>query len=78
MQLLLGISKEKGVEHFMIFPKSVNTARFKSFLEEVRAKNVGEKICLFMDNLSVHISEKAKKKMRELDFRYIYCVKYSP
>ena len=29
LALLAGISKEKGVEHYKIYPKSVNMAKFK-------------------------------------------------
>ena len=31
-----------------------------------------------MDNLSAHTSNKSKDAMKELDFRYIYNVAYSP
>ena len=31
-----------------------------------------------MDNLSSHTSEKSKSKMRELGFRYIFNLPYSP
>ena len=37
LALLCGISKEKGVEHFHIFPKSVNVDRFIEWLTELRA-----------------------------------------
>ena len=33
---------------------------------------------MFLDNLSAHRSEKAKKHMKELGFRFVYCVAYSP
>ena len=36
LALLSGISKEKGQEHFRIFPRSVNTVRFIEYLEELR------------------------------------------
>ena len=62
----------------MIFPKSVNAAKFKKWLDAMRAANGNDKICLLMDNLSVHTSDKAKKYMKELGFRYIYCPAYSP
>ena len=65
----MGISKEKGVEQWKIFPKSVNTDKFIEYLEYVRKEN-GErqKICLFMDNLQVHKTKKAKKKMFLINF----------
>ena len=58
--MLNAISKEKGQEHYMIFPKSVNAAKFKKWLDAMRAANGDDKICLLMDNLSVHTSDKAK------------------
>ena len=62
----------------MIFSKSVNAAKFKKWLDAMRAANGDDKICLLMDDLSVHTSDKAKKYMKELWFRYIYCPSYSP
>ena len=76
--LLPGISKEKGWEYYRIYPKSVNTERFLDYLKGLREANGDDKICIFMDNLSVHTSEKTKKYMRELDFKFIYNLKYSP
>ena len=44
----------------------------------MRAANPNEKICIFMDNLGVHISDDTKKEMRRLKFRWVYNVAYSP
>ena len=52
--------------------------KFKEYLEELRQLNGTDKICLFMDNLSTHKSKKSKAKMRELDFKYIFNLPYSP
>ena len=78
LSLLASISKEKGIEHYRIFPKSVNIPRFKEWLRELRERNGEAKICLFMDNLSVHRSEKALRYARELGFKYIFNLAYSP
>ena len=56
----MGISKEEGVEQWKIFPKSVDTDKFLQYLDLVRKANGQKKICLFMDNLSVHKTRKAK------------------
>ena len=56
LAMLSGISKEKGLEAYMIFPFSVNIAKFKEYLTKLREENEGEKICIFMDNLSTHTS----------------------
>ena len=78
LALLSGISLEKGQEHFKIFPKSVDVKKFKEYLEELRALNGTDKVCLFLDNLSSHTSKKSKSKMNELGFRYIFNLPYSP
>ena len=78
MALLSAISKEKGQEHWKIFDKSVNVAKFQEWLSEMRARNPDDKICLFMDQLSSHTSERSKKHMKDLGFRYVYNVGYEP
>ena len=78
LALLSGISKERGQEHYKLFPRSVNIDKFKVYLAELRARNGEERICLFMDQLSVHTSDRAKKAMKELGFRWCYNVAYSP
>ena len=49
LALLASISKEKGLEHFQIFEKSVDIPKFKEWLRELRRQNTDDKICLFMD-----------------------------
>ena len=62
----------------MLFPKSVNIQKFKEYLTRLRQENGDDKICLFMDNLTTHTSDKSKKTMRELGIRYIWNIAYSP
>ena len=78
LALLCGISKEKGVEHYRVFQFSVNVDKFIEYIDFLRETNRGEKICLFMDNLSAHTSERSKQAMRDRGFRWIYNVPYSP
>ena len=52
--------------------------KFKEWLKELRERSGDDKIALFMDNLNVHTSDDAKEAMRELGFRWIYNVPYSP
>ena len=63
MALLSGISKEKGLELYMMFQRSVNIQKFKEYLLRLREENGDDKICIFMDNLVVHKSNKTKKTM---------------
>ena len=78
LAVLSGISKERGQEHYRIFEKSVNNAKFEEYLTGLRAANGDKKIALFMDKLSVHRSDASKAVMKRLGFRAIYCVAYSP
>ena len=78
LALLAAISKGKGLEHYRIFPKSVDTKKFKEWLRELRELNGDDKICLFMDNLSCHRSDKALNCMKELGFKYIFNLPYAP
>ena len=78
MALLSGISKEKGLEFYMLFPKSVNIPKFKEYLVKLREVNGDAKICLFMDNLTTHTSPKTKAEMRRLNFRFAYNIPYAP
>lgn len=72
----MGISYEKGVEQWKIFPKSVDTDKFIRYLEMVREANGNKKITLFMDNLGVHKTKRTKKRMEELGIIPIYNIYY--
>ena len=76
--VLAGISRENGRELFQIYEFSVNVDRFLEYLAKLREANPDDKIAIFMDNLSVHTSDKAKEAMRSHGFRWIYNVPYSP
>ena len=76
--MLCGISKERGLEHYQLFDRSVNVDKFKSYCQNIRAKNGDDQICLFMDNLTSHTSKKSQGEMRRLGLRYIYNVPYAP
>ena len=76
LAILCGISKEKGKEHYMIFPTSVNVEKFKQYLTELREKNQDDKICLFLDNLSSHRAEQSQEHMKALGFKFIYNMPY--
>ena len=78
MALLCGISKENGLEHHMIFKKSVDADKFGEYIKALRHANPSDKICLFMDNLSVHRCEKSKDEMKKAGFRWILNIPYEP
>jgi hypothetical protein len=72
------VSREKGVELIMTWPKSVNVMKFKIFLEELRRLNPFDNMLLMMDNLAVHRSQHTRERMDELGFRYAWTPRYSP
>ena len=76
--IVLAISREKGLELLHTHPRSINAMKFKSFLEELRARNPFDDILLVMDNLSLHKSRAMKERMDELGFMYSYTPTYSP
>ena len=78
LSLLAGISKEKGIDLFKVYDFSVNIDKFIEYVRELRAANPDTKIAIFMDNLSAHTADRSKQAMRELGFRWIYNVPYSP
>ena len=78
LAVLAAISKEKGLEYCQIFPKSVDTAKFKEWLAGLRAENPEIPILLFMDNLGAHKCDESKKEMKRLKIRWCFNVRYSP
>ena len=62
----------------MLFPQSVNIPKFKQYLTKLREVNGDAKLCIFMDNLTVHTSDESKKTMRKLGMRFLWCLSYSP
>ena len=62
----------------MTFPKSVNTMKFKVFLDELRRRNPFDNIFIMMDNLAVHRTLESRNRMNLLDFRYSWTPRYSP
>ena len=78
LALLCAISKEKGLEHFRIYEQSVNVEKFQDWLQGMRSAAGTDKVCLFMDNLSSHTSERSKQAMRDHSFRFVYNVPYAP
>ena len=76
--LIVGVSKEIGIELLMTFDNSVNIKKFKVYLEELRAKYFYDDICIYFDNLSVHRSLEVRNRLDELSIAYVYSPPYSP
>ena len=62
----------------MLFDDSVNIEKFIIYIEELRARYFFDDLCLYMDNLSVHISKVVKYRLDELGIAYVYGPPYSP
>ena len=75
---MLAVSREYGVDHVEVHPKSINKIKFKAFLDNLRNKYPFEDIILIMDNLSLHKSKDTRERMDELGFLYSYTPAYSP
>ena len=78
LAVLAGVSKEKGMETYMIFENSVNVPKFREYLQKLRNDNGDDRICIFLDNLTAHTSNKSKDEMRNLGFRFIFNIAYAP
>ena len=76
--MLVGISKEMGIDLVNTFYNSVNIEKFKFFIEELRSKYFFDDICLYFDNLSVHRSLAIRHRLDDLSIPFVYCPAYSP
>jgi putative transposase len=62
----------------IMFPPRTRCEEFCKFLEEIRKLNPIRRICLTIDNYSVHKSKKVRIKARKLNIKLIYLPPYSP
>ena len=52
----VAVSERYGLDLLMIWPYSINRSRFQTFAKKLRAKYPFRRMCIYMDNLSVHRS----------------------
>ena len=76
--IVVGISRENGVDFVMSFENSVNKAKFKVCLDEIRRRYFFDDICIVMDNLAVHRCNEIIDRMDELGLEYVFTPAYSP
>ena len=62
----------------IIFPDRTRSDEFCQFLEEVRNLNPIRRICLIIDNYSVHKAKKVRRRAKNLNIKLIYLPPYSP
>ena len=66
--VIVAASVENGIEHYMTFHRSVNKAKFRLFLDEMKETAPPGLVTIVMDNLKLHSSEAVKSKMLELGY----------
>lgn len=76
--VLAAISQQMGVDHIQLFDRAVDIKKFKTFIEELRAKYWADDIAVYLDNLSVHTSKAVKERLEEMSIPYIFSPIYSP
>ena len=59
--LICCVSEDIGLETYMIRPRAINTDTFVEFLEQIAEHFDGEKIAVFLDNLSVHKTVRSRE-----------------
>jgi transposase len=78
-QAVIGaISIKDGLELTLIKEYSITSESFIQFLKALRRKCPERRICLFLDNLSVHKSNLVRPYYEELRITPIYNLPYSP
>ena len=76
--VIAGISRQRGMEIFSIFPKSVNIKKFLVFMEDLRRQRWADDIAIFLDQLSVHRSLIVRDRADELGIPIVFNASYSP
>ena len=78
MAVIAGISYEAGQELIHIQSDAVDRNDFALYVKELHDKQNGQKIVLFLDNLSVHHTDVVKEVCKDLDIKLIFNMPYSP
>ena len=72
------VSERHGLDLLMMWEKSVNTDKFHAFLKRLRSKYQFRRICIYMDNLSIHRSKITAKLLKSLRMEVVFNPPYSP
>ena len=76
--MIFAISEENGLEHYRIYPKSIDHHKFNEYLDELYVENKHANIAIFLDNLRVHLKHEVTVKLNELEIESIQNVPYQP
>ena len=74
----VAVSERHGLDLLMMWPQSVNTEKFHTFIKRLRAKYPFRKMCLYMDNLGIHRSKATAQLLQDKRLRFIFNPPYSP
>ena len=75
--MIAAISYGRGLKLIQIEKGSIDRAKFKVFLEDLRRLHWADDVALFLDNLSVHRSAEIKERLEELGMPAIFNAPYS-
>ena len=76
IHLVAAVRAEYGIESYKVFSRSMNSERFCEILKAIRRR--GQKLVLFSDNASWHVSEYTKYELAKINTSLIRNVPYSP
>ena len=72
------VSKDKAIYHYELQDRSINTDKYIAYLKRLRAKFGQGRLCIYQDNLRVHLSKLAKQAYEDLHIEVQYAPIYSP
>ena len=76
--LVAGISADRGLESYLIHPRSISAVEFIRFLEQLSEHLDSQPFAIFLDNLSVHKTKEVQTVCKRLDITLIFNMPYSP
>lgn len=76
--VLAMISARNGIKLVSLYDHSVDKYKFESSLNKLREKNPNQKICILLDNLSVHRSKVVVERAAKLGIPLIFNCPYYP
>ena len=76
--MLSVIAHNKGVYHFKLYRRAVNTDGYMEFLEELKKKHGRRPCAIYLDSLPVHKTIRAREYCERNDIELIWAPVYKP
>ncbi len=76
--VIAAISKEDGFIYYELMNHAVNTKIYLSYVKDLSEEMGGKPFAMYMDNLTLHKTVKAKKLYEKLNILPIYSITYMP